>query len=121
MDEHMAFYNDKAKEDYRFLSEIEELVNTLQEETVSEDLKEAADNCYYRNHAYARESFIEGANWQKQQMIKGAVDGIVHHFDGDGLAAIHYNDPKDVPMCYYASASGLEAGDKVKLIIIKED
>ena len=25
MDEHMAFYNDKAKEEYRLLSEIEEL------------------------------------------------------------------------------------------------
>lgn len=32
MDEHMAFYNDKAKEDYRFLSEIEELIKALQEE-----------------------------------------------------------------------------------------
>ena len=52
---------------------------------------------------------------------KDAVDGVVHRFDGDGLAAIHYNDPKGVPMCYYASASGLEAGDKVKLILAKED
>ena len=51
---------------------------------------------------------------------KDAVDGVVHHFDGDELAAIHYNDPKGVPMCYYASASGLEAGDKVKLILAKE-
>ena len=52
---------------------------------------------------------------------KDAVDGVVHRFDGDGLAAIHYNDPKGVPMCYYASASGLEVGDKVKLILTKED
>lgn len=35
MDEHMAFYNDKAKEDYRFLSEIEKLIKALQEEPVS--------------------------------------------------------------------------------------
>jgi hypothetical protein len=54
-------------------------------------------------------------------LIKDAVDGVVHHFDGDELAAIHYNDPKGVPMCYYASACGLEAGDKVKLILAKED
>ena len=52
---------------------------------------------------------------------KDAVDGVVHRFDGDELAAIHYNDPKGVPMCYYASASGLEAGDKVKLILAKEN
>ena len=54
-------------------------------------------------------------------LIKDAVDGVVHRFDGDGLAAIHYNDPKGVPMCYYASANGLEAGDKVKLILAKEN
>lgn len=54
-------------------------------------------------------------------LTKDAVDGVVHHFDGDELAAIHYNDPKGVPMCYYASACGLEAGDKVKLILAKED
>lgn len=61
------------------------------------------------------------AYWQKQMMIKDAVDGVVHHFDGDNLASIHYNDPKGVPMCYYASASGLESGDKVKLILAKVD
>lgn len=54
-------------------------------------------------------------------LMKDAVDGVVHRFDGDELAAIHYNDPKGVPMCYYASASGLEVGDKVKLILAKED
>lgn len=61
------------------------------------------------------------AYWQKQMMIKDAVDGVVHHFDGDNLASIHYNDPKGVPMCYYASAIGLESGDKVKIIIIKDE
>lgn len=53
-------------------------------------------------------------------LTKDAVDGVVHRFDGDGLAAIHYNGPKGVSMCYYTFVSGLEAGDKVKLIIIKE-
>ena len=43
MDEHMTFYNDKAKEDYRFLSEIEELINTLQKESVSEDFETALE------------------------------------------------------------------------------
>ena len=44
MDEHMAFYNDKAKEDYEFLSEIEEFIKALQEEPVSEELEEAVKN-----------------------------------------------------------------------------
>lgn len=34
MDEHMAFYIDKAKEDYILLSEIEEFINSLPEEPV---------------------------------------------------------------------------------------
>ena len=54
-------------------------------------------------------------------LTRDAVGGVVHHFDGNDLAAIHYNDPKGVPMCYYASANGLEAGDKVKLILVKQD
>lgn len=44
------------------------------QEAVSDDLEVAADNCYFRNHGYARESFIEGANWQKQQMMKEAAE-----------------------------------------------
>ena len=43
MDEHMAFYNDTAKEDYRFLSEIEELIKALQEEPVSEIILEGTN------------------------------------------------------------------------------
>ena len=43
MDEHMAFYNDKAKEDYRFLSEIEELIKALQEEPVSDELEKVVE------------------------------------------------------------------------------
>ena len=44
MDEHMAFYNDKAKEDYSLLGEIEEFIKALQEESVSEYLEKAASN-----------------------------------------------------------------------------
>ena len=49
-------------------------------EPVSDDLEVAADNCYFRNHACARESFIEGANWQKEHLWKSA--------DGDDLPEI---------------------------------
>lgn len=51
MDEHMAFYNDKAKDDYRLLSEIEEFVKTLQEESANvwHDIEElsTARECEY--------------------------------------------------------------------------
>ena len=33
-----------------------------------EEIEEAADNCYYRHHAYARESFIEGVKWALEKV-----------------------------------------------------
>ena len=85
MDEHMAFYNDKAKEDYMFLSEIEEFIKASQEEPVSKDLEVASKEWLssqldksYANYGeakmmelthfdgYAMLDAIEfGANWQK--------------------------------------------------------
>lgn len=62
-----------------------------------------------------------GAEWQKQQMMKDAVEGVVHHYADDELAAVHYNDPKGTPMSIYVSSKGLSAGDKVKIIIVKEE
>lgn len=85
----------------------------LGEEPVSEDLEEAADNCYYRNHACARESFIEGANWQKQQMMKGAVEGTVSDL------TVAYNRVSSVWLDN--DEHPYKMNSKVKLIIIKED
>ena len=81
--------------------------------------KEKLLTCHQWYHGY-RTALLAIEEYE-QQMTKGAVEGIVHHFDGNDLASIHYNDPKGVPMCYYASASGLEEGDKVNLILTKED
>ena len=67
------------------------------------------------------ERVLDVADAISDWLTKDAVDGVVHHFDGDGLAAIHYNDPKGVPMSYFVSSKGLKAGDRVKVIIIKED
>lgn len=84
MDEHMAFYNDKAKEDYRFLSEIEEIIRALQEEPVtsvwhdSNTLPVAPD----KNHLWVVVSFKNGdirtcfidtlVTWQRVQ--REAID-----------------------------------------------
>lgn len=132
------------------------------QEPVSEELEEAADNCYFHNHAYARESFIEGANWQKEQfennrlkhcnsitneqaeLEQGFID---QHLDKYNrmptfLDAIEYgmNLQKEQMMAkavdgevtygkslaipslgYFLDKNGLDFGDKVKLVIIKED
>ena len=66
-------------------------------------------------------AFHRGEQWCKQQLTKDAVDGVVHCFGDDEIAAVHYNDPKGVPMSYFVSSKGLKAGDRVKVIIIKED
>lgn len=112
MDEHMAFYNDKAKEDYRFLSEIEELIKALQEEPVSEDLKKASiiHSEIVRNTSVVDEDFIDGAKWQKEQMMAKAIDAHVNYaWSGLSFGGFDW------------SKTGLDLGDKCKLIIIKED
>ena len=116
-------------------------INAMHEEPVSEDLEEASkewlipqlDKSYasYGENmmmelthfdGYAMLDAIEfGAQWQKQQLMKSAVKGVVHHFGDDEIAAIHYNDPKGVPMSYFVSSNDLKAGDNVKMITIKED
>lgn len=55
----------------------------------------------------------------REEMMKDAVEGVVHHFPHDELAAVHYNDPKGIPMSIYVSSKGLSAGDKVKILIVK--
>ena len=64
---------------------------------------------------------VRVAKWKEQQLMANAVEGVVHHFEKCGVASVHYNDPTGVPMAYFTSPEGLSAGDKVKIIVIKED
>ena len=115
-------------------SSINLLVNSIdtlevkeeQEEPVSKDLEQAAKE--YRlsanlNHERYGEfgsniinAFIAGAKWQKQQMMKEAVEATVK-IDAGGYPYIPsmelYDYTEDKPLA--------KEGDKVKLIIIKED
>lgn len=96
-------------------NDVLEIIDSLEEEPVSEDLEVAAKSY----SAYRRgddteisydinryEGVIAGAIWQKQQMMKDAIDG---WFDEE-IGAFNYDwrnyDFKD--------------GDKVKIIIIKK-
>jgi len=54
-----------------------------------------------------RDAFIAGANWYKEQMMKGAVEETVEN--GVYISGID------------CSRLGLKLGDKVKLIVVKED
>lgn len=87
------------------------------EEPVREDLEEAAS--FYANthtewfdhegNPHVAPAFKAGANWQKKCLMKDAVDGEIGYWNIRGLSV-----NMDLPRT-------LEEGDKVKLIIIKED
>ena len=103
------------------------IVDPQLEKPVSEDIDKAAFQAYLE--AEDKESYTDtyidgfkaGAKWDRQILTKNAVKGVVHHFGDDEIAAIHYNDPKGVPMSYFISSDSLKAGDNVKLVTIKEE
>ena len=82
-------------------------------EPVSEELEEAA-NKYADKHptcGLAKQSFKAGAQWQKEQMMKDAIDTVMVYDDLNDL----------VPGIEDLSINGYTVGDKVKVIIVKED
>ena len=90
-------------------------MGTEQKESVSEDLEEAADK-YADKHptcGLARHSFKAGAKWQKEQLLAKAVDALVHTFD-NGYIRVG-------TQLLANNKYGLKVGDKVKVIIVKED
>lgn len=103
---------------------------TLVEKYVSEDLEEVArkyagipedsphDLKYCVQDKKAKyDAVLYGAQWQKQQIMKNAQDGVIT-FD-------YYGDDDKTYGCiahdsFSLEELGLKDGDKVKLIIIKE-
>ena len=113
-------YNEKINEAHRLgREEGMFLAKTMFKEPVSEDLEEAAKHYLYSNILYddvyvgnptdkdCIEMFKAGAQWQKQQMMKDAVEVQVNPLLGETFVGCMVN--------------GYKVGDKVKLIIIKED
>ena len=88
-------------------------IKALQAEPVSEDLMEAANGYAFDLDTgdlnTNRDTFIAGANWQKEQMMAKAIDGEVGYWNIRGLF-VNMEMPNE-----------LEEGDKVKLVIVKED
>jgi hypothetical protein len=103
-------------------------INSIPDEKPSEDLEEAA-NLYATKQGlelkpFARRFFIAGANWQKEQMMKGFCyeTRVYQDEEGDGIdtpieswLALENNEIMNLPNI------GLKDGDKVKVIIVKED
>lgn len=131
---------------YNALDRIKSFLDTL-EEPVSEDLEEVAeeyadynsrrwqeDGDIYYDHSKIKDAFkagaewqskkeqdiietaedhafFAGANWQKEQMMKGAVEGEVVKDISNKLAVTAKN----------INLEGFKFGDKVRIIIVKEE
>jgi hypothetical protein len=129
-------YQVHRKDAYKELKGILAYIDEVQKEPVSKDLEVASKEWLssqldksYANYGeakmmelthfdgYAMLDAIEfGANWQKQQMMAKAVDATVH-IDAGGYPYIPqielYDYDKDIPLA--------KEGEKVKVIVIKED
>lgn len=85
------------------------------EEAVEKQINEALFKWSYDDEdgieQYVHDAFIAGAEWQKVQMFKGAVEGVICATI-TGTNAISFLSP--LP-------KELTAGDKVRIVIVKED
>ena len=100
----------------RILDELSKFINSLPAEQPSEDLEEAA-NLYANKQGlelkpFARRFFIAGAQWQKEQMMKSAIDGEVTKDFYQNLVVRGELPPnKNHDFCF---------GDKVKIIVTRK-
>ena len=107
----MGYENGRAKVCRLLLK----FINSMQKEPVSEDLELASERyaCRYADSKYGhdkiKKAYTAGAQWQEEQMLAKAIDGEVGYWNIRGLF-VNMEMPNE-----------LEEGDKVKLIIIKED
>ena len=99
-------------------------VGNTKEVPVSEDLEYASEKyaCRFSSSKYGhdkvKDSFIAGANWQKEQMMKDAKSGI-----GNYDNYIKFEDGTWIdldPSEQLKPAFNVNEGDKVKVIVIKE-
>jgi hypothetical protein len=94
--------------------ELLDLIDSLQVEPVSKDLEKEIHNQAMKLHTAPtyeelRNFALHFVEWQKEQMLAKAVDGEVGYWNIRGLSV-----NMELP-CKF------EEGDKVKVIIIKED
>lgn len=89
-------------------------IDSMQEDSVSEELEDEIDAWCRKvitGLPIVKEAARHFAGWQKEQMIKDAVDG-----------EVTYGKSLSIPsLGYVLDKNGLDFGDKVKLIIIKQE
>jgi len=113
------------------LGRLRDIISPMMEEHVSEDLEEAIGEYCSNPDNFATwiggketddipliiKAIKFGANWQKEQMMKKAVDGHAT-FEFYGIEGKAYGTIAHYPICL--DDLGLKDTDKCKIIIIKE-
>lgn len=101
-------------------------LDSLSEES-DKSLEEAAEEYFYRNWSdgsldikpQVKEDFKAGAEWQKKQMMKEAVEGEV--IKTDKHTSVRYKAFYGTDRYFYGIADKqFKPGDKVRIIIVKE-
>ena len=116
-------------------NEVLAILDSMQEEPVSEELEDAASSFarkdseeisnpadFYYIVANKVRIFKAGAKWQKEQMTTKSIEAVVSQVPCAN-EIILYN-PSSVDYYYLPQEMnklGLNKGDKIKLVIIKED
>ena len=105
--------------------ELLEAARAILKEPASEDLEQAAEQAEQREgnliNGRFKAGFKSGAQWQKEQMMKDAVEAVVSQVPCAN--EIIFRNPASVSYWYLPSEMnrlGINKGDKVKVIIIKE-
>ena len=121
------YYTDTDDYEAELFEIIEEQPEVNLENPVPNDLEEAAEEYLQKvkarflrtlEHPTAKDCFIAGAKWQKSQMLKEAVEVRVQRSPLNGpleISAYCCNFPSNHPFYH------CKEGDKVKVIIVKEN
>ena len=93
-----------------FLDTLSEEPDKSLEEAAEEYIKEGR---YLPEAFFVRPAFIAGAEWQKEQMMKEAVEGVVHHYGN-----VHWIVTDQGELA--ARLKQFRQDEKVRLVIVKE-
>jgi len=120
MDANGNFENPSEEGAFHILSNLDYYIDSLQEESVSEDLEEFARKRVLKVpialrsgfHQLCRQLIKEGAQWKEQQMLNKAIDSELFS-DGMFTPLISVKDKEKI--------ADIKFGDKVKIILIKHE
>ena len=111
MDKNRNFRSDYDEGRFDALTAVDALLDSLQEEPVSEDLESEIQRYYvdWDEHPQYVQTARHFAKWQKKQMMAKAITA--HCFGFQGAALFSFKLP----------AGNYLVGSEVKVIVIKED